>query len=185
MATAFMSEPSVSYNLLLDVYSDFEETRRMGNKSMAMRLHGRKLARTTFVYTLSSAISALVGALWDVWRTPEEDEEYAEQLLTTTWENFLSDVVPFGKLPILKDIYSSFQGWDIQRMDTEVFAQAVSTYNQLMKLLEGEADMYKLTYSAVKTASYATGLPGASLMREVVAMWNNTVGNMYESLKVK
>ncbi|MDE6876025.1 MAG: hypothetical protein K2P87_16460 [Lachnospiraceae bacterium] len=176
MATAFMSEPSLSYNLLFDVYADFEETCRTGNKGEAMRRHGAKLARVMFVSALTSAFGAVAGALWDVWRRPEEDEEFAKQLLATTWENFLGDVSVIGKLPVLKDMYSVFEGWDISRMDTEVFAQANEVRKQLVKLTEGKGDAYKLAYSSVKAASYATGLPGGNAMREVVAIWNHTFG---------
>jgi hypothetical protein len=56
---------------------------------------------------------------------------------------------------------------------------------QWMKVVEGEGNVYKATYKTLQGMSQLTGLPVSNMMRDVVAMWNTTIGEMYPHLKIE
>jgi len=184
MLTAFMSEPMVSYNLLHDCYVQYEaDKRRTGSKATALKKNGKKIRRAMFAYTLTAFASALAGALPDTLREDEEEEDFATLFTQNAVDNAISDVM--GMVPLLKDIYSGFQGYSATRMDQQYIASTVSAYNKIAKSIEnGEMD-YKTVYSIAKAVSQITGIPISNLLREAATIWNNTIGESYDSIKLK
>jgi hypothetical protein len=184
MLTSFMSEPMVSYNLLHDCYIQYEaDKRRTGSKAVALKNNGKKIRRAMFAYTLTAFASALMGALPDTLRDDEEEEDFATLFAQNAVDNAISDVM--GMVPLLKDIYSGFQGYSATRMDQQYIASTVSAYKKIAKSIEnGEMD-YKTVYSIAKAVSQITGIPISNLLREGATIWNNTVGESYDSIKLK
>lgn len=145
VSTAFMSEPTLSYNLLLKAYTDYTaELRATGDKKEAWRNASGKIARALAAYLVSAAASGLVESIVDACR---DDDEYA-----TWWEKYLSalvgakykdgkisgvnplksnlfmDVDILSKLPILKDFVSLASGYSNGRMDTEWIKNLIDAY---------------------------------------------------------
>jgi hypothetical protein len=54
-----------------------------------------------------------------------------------------------------------------------------------MKVAEGEGNVYSATYKTLQGLSQLTGLPVSNMVRDVVAMWNSTIGEIYPSLKIE
>ena len=181
--TAFMSEPLTSYNMVLDAAWDaMAEKRRTGKTSRQTR---HQITKVTMVYVISSAATAIAGSLMDAVRDDDEEKEFDEAYMEALIENFLSDVNPLGKLPVVKDIVSISQGYNPTRMDEQLYFSAVYAINAWKKLLEGKGSAYKSVYRTLQTFSQATGIPLSNLFRDVIATWNNTVGEIYTSLKFK
>lgn len=160
VSTAFMSEPTLSYNLLLKAYTDYTaELRATGDKKEAWRNASGKIARALATYLVSAAASGLAESIVDACR---DDDEYA-----TWWEKYLSaligakykdgkfsgvnplesnlfmDVDIFSKLPILKDFMSMISGYENDRMDTEWISNLIDAYriwDETIKLETGELD---------------------------------------------
>lgn len=160
VSTAFMSEPTLSYNLLLKAYTDYTaELRATGGKKEAWRNASGKIARALATYLVSAASSGLVESIVDACR---DDDEYA-----TWWEKYLSaligakykdgklsgvnplesnlfmDVDILSKLPILKDFMSMISGYENDRMDTEWIKNLIDAYriwDETIKLETGELD---------------------------------------------
>ena len=86
VSTAFMSEPTLSYNLLLKAYTDYTaELRATGDKKEAWRNASGKIARALATYLVSAAASGLAESIVDACR---DDDEYA------TWlEKYLSALI--------------------------------------------------------------------------------------------
>ena len=178
MLTAFMSEPTVTYNMLMDAYTEYNQTlRRTNNKGEALKKSGRKIALATEVYFLSAALEGVIRGILGQMRNPDEDEELIESIM----DSFLDNANLLSKVPILKDIVSIFDGYSSSRMDTEVIQQFKYTVNAIEKVIQGEDWTYKTTYRLVTTISQATGLPLSGALREIVTIWNNTIGQMYPS----
>lgn len=160
VSTAFMSEPTLSYNLLLKAYTDYTaELRATGGKKEAWRNASGKIVRALATYLVSAAASGLVESIVDACR---DDDEYA-----TWWEKYLSaligakykdgklsgvnplesnlfmDVDILSKLPILKDFMSMISGYENDRMDTEWIKNLIDAYriwDETIKLETGELD---------------------------------------------
>lgn len=160
VSTAFMSEPTLSYNLLLKAYTDYTaELRATGGKKEAWRNASGKIARALAAYLVSAAAAGLFESIVDACR---DDDEYA-----TWWEKYLSaligakykdgklsgvnplesnlfmDVDILSKLPILKDFMSMISGYENDRMDTEWIKNLIDAYriwDETIKLETGELD---------------------------------------------
>ena len=160
VSTAFMSEPTLSYNLLLKAYTDYTaELRATGDKKEAWRNASGKIAKALATYLVSAAASGLAESIVDACR---DDDEYA-----TWWEKYLSaligakykdgkfsgvnplesnlfmDVDILSKLPILKDFMSMISGYENDRMDTEWISNLIDAYriwDETIKLATGKLD---------------------------------------------
>lgn len=184
MATSFMSEPMISYNLLHDCYMQYNADMRItGNKGTALKRNGKKIARAMLAYTLTTFASAIAGAIPDTLRDDDEEKELAETFFTNAADNAVSDAL--GMIPLFKDVVSLFQGYDVTRMDTQALASVVRAYQSVTKAVENGEFSYKTVYTVMRAVSQATGIPVSNLMRDAVAIWNNTIGENYESLKLK
>lgn len=160
VSTAFMSEPTLSYNLLLKAYTDYTaELRTTGDKKEAWRNASGKIAIALATYLVSAAAAGLFESIVDACR---DDDEYA-----TWWEKYLSaligakykdgkfsgvnplesnlfmDVDILSKLPILKDFMSMISGYENDRMDTEWISNLIDAYriwDETIKLETGKLD---------------------------------------------
>ena len=160
VSTAFMSEPTLSYNLLLNAYTDYTaELRATGDKKEAWRNASGKIARALATYLVSSAASGLVESIVDACKDDDEYatwlEKYLSALIGAKYKdgkfsgvnllesNLFMDVDILSKLPILKDFMSMISGYENDRMDTEWIKNLIDAYriwDETIKLETGELD---------------------------------------------
>lgn len=184
MLTSFMSEAMVSYNLLHGLCVQFNTDRRIsGSATAALKKNGRNILRATMAYLVTSLCSAFAGGFIDTLRDDEEDTEFGELFFANVQDNALSDIV--SMLPLMRDLVSVYKGYGSERMDMQGLESAVKATKKLMKSIENREITYSAVYSAVKTASQLSGLPGSNFVREFKTIWNNTVGEVYESMKME
>ena len=184
MATSFMSEPMISYNLLHDCFMQYNADKRItGSKGTALKRNGKKISRAMLAYTMATFASALAGALPDTLRDDDEEKDFAETFISNAAENAVSDAL--GMIPLFKDVVSLAQGYDVARMDTQALASVVRAYQSVTKAVENGEVTYKTVYSVMRAISQITGIPLSNLMRDGVAIWNNTIGENYDSVKAK
>lgn len=160
VSTAFMSEPTLSYNLLLKAYTDYTaELRATGGKKEAWRNASGKIARALAAYLVSAATSGLVESIVDACRDDDEYatwlEKYLSALIGAKYKdgkisgvnplksNLFMDVDILSKLPILKDFVSLASGYSNGRMDTEWIKNLIDAYriwDETIKLDIGKLD---------------------------------------------
>ena len=160
VSTAFMSEPTLSYNLLLKAYTDYTaELRATGDKKEAWRNASGKIARALATYLVSAAASGLAESIVDACRDDDEYatwlEKYLSALIGAKYEdgklsgvnplesNLFMDVDILSKLPILKDFMSMISGYENDRMDTEWISNLIDAYriwDETIKLETGDLD---------------------------------------------
>lgn len=160
VSTAFMSEPTLSYNLLLKAYTDYTaELRATGDKKEAWRNASGKIARALAAYLVSAAVSGLFESIVDACRDDDEYatwlEKYLSALIGAKYKdgkfssvnllesNLFMDVDILSKLPILKDFMSMIFGYENDRMDTEWIKNLIDAYqiwDETIKLETGELD---------------------------------------------
>lgn len=160
VSTAFMSEPTLSYNLLLKAYTDYTaELRATGDKKEAWRNASGKIARALATYLVSAAASGLAESIVDACRDDDEYatwlEKYLSALIGAKYKdgkvsgvnplesNLFMDVDILSKLPILKDFMSMISGYENDRMDTEWIKNLIDAYriwDETIKLETGDLD---------------------------------------------
>jgi len=185
--TAFMSESTMTYNMVSDAFFEWSlDARKEGHSyKNTFSKHGRKFATTVSVFTLTAFTTALAGGFVDAVRDDDEDEEFDEKYLQHFLESLGDSLNFFTSLPIVKDIVSIAQGYSPSRFDEQSFVNLFSGMRQWMKVAEGDGNVYKATYKTLQGMSQLTGLPVSNAMRDVVAMWNSTIGEMYTHLKIE
>lgn len=203
MATAFMAEPTLSYNLVLDAYSDYSKTARSANRSEAWKKTRGKIAKAFTVYTVSALASAIVESIADAFRDDDEYETFMDKFMEALLgepgfkgrlnSNLVNDLLIFNKLPIIKDAISILSGYGADRLDVEWISNALKAYSAIAEKIQlangdlekptkttyfGKMTWYGAVFLGLKTLSQATGLPVSGLTREAVTIWNSTAGEI-------
>lgn len=182
MTTAFASEPTLSYNMLMDVCYDWSMTKRQKGSAAAYKKHGKRLARVFMTYTVTNMITALVESGFDAWRDDEDMEP--EEFVEVFFENFARNMDVLGKIPYWKEIIGALQGFTQSRLETQWMQYTVYALNGMVKLLNGEGgNAYTTLRNAIRALSSASGLPVYNLWRELESVFNRTGILEVEELK--
>lgn len=197
---SFMSEPATNASMLIDAVDKFNLDMKRGmSRQQAWQKNKKMVGRRLYVYGVGAVLLAAVQAAADALRDDDEYEEYGEKWLEAFIGNFVDELMPFNKLPIISDFYdlakeiASIFGADTYGNPPQsVFMQ---WYDSLINGVEIIADKimdedtnytwYGGIYKLLQAASGIVGLPMASATREIVTAWNNTVGAMAPSFKLK
>ena len=207
---SFMSEPSTTASMLIDAYDKYHADMQRGmTKQQAWKKNGRMIGRTAYVYGLSAVILAAVQAIADAFRDDDDYETFMEKWLEAFWGrklidgNLFDELNPLSKLPIVADAYESVESIlapFLKHFGADFYTTSQNTpWGQIAeygtKVAEIIADKmfgketkytdYSVVYKLLQVASGITGLPMAAATREIVTVWNNIVGAMAPSLKVK
>lgn len=203
LSTAFMSEPTLSYNMLLDAAMGIQEANRRGGNGW--KAQGGKLLRAFTVFASTAAASALVESLFDAFRDDDDEDAITKFINALFGEKLLDgnlgqNLLPIDSLPYFKDAVSILQGYSNERMDTEFISKIVNTakiWAETYKLETGELDKAtKVTsygsmttwgkvYKTLDALSSTAGLPLAATTREVTSIWNATIGAISPRMKIK
>lgn len=159
MQSAFMAEPTKSYNLLRNAMADLNTD---GGKT--------KCARAFMAFFLSSAAAAGAAALVDGLRDDDEYDAYGKKYCRAVAENMMDNINPMNMMPYLKEIPSILSGFNPSRMDLQVFVTAYNTVNTLMS---AEKKPWTKAYALAKVVSQATGIPVANAMRAYESVYNS------------
>ena len=191
MATSFMSEPTLSYNMMLAAYHNIQDERRRTSWQQAWQSQKGVVYRAMVTYVATSAASAFMGAIANALRDDDEYESFAEKLLEAFKTNLKDELNPLAKIPFLRDIVSLFQGYDVNRSDMTSVIQlvkALGIWHETIKLelglqenptnatYNGNMQPWGKVYETLKAFSQLSGLPAASLARDAAAIWNSLVG---------
>ena len=198
---SFMSEPTTTASMLLNAYDQYHMDMQRGmSRQQAWKKNRRMIGRTAYVYGVSTILLAAVTAVMDAFRDDDEYEEYGEKWWEAFVGNFWEELSPFNKLPIISDFWEVGKELLATFTDLDVYGNAPQSlymqwYDTLAKGAEiihdkitGEDTSYTWyagAYKLLQTISGISGLPLASLTRDVITGWNNIIGAMAPSLKVK
>lgn len=195
MVSAFMSEPTLTYNVLLDCKSQFDnEAKRTGSKKAAWKATKGIIVRGIASYVVTNILTALAEGFADAFRD-DDDDPFGEKFIEAFWENFLKDINPLNKIPIFNDIvsfvesrlgYGYFSSGDSTTGYLDTVGKAYDAWVDIIKNGEdAERPLYYAIYNTAKAFSQFSGLPISNVMREVVTLWNNTAGTYDYNLKIR
>lgn len=192
-AAAFMSEPTVSANILMDAGFQFNaEKRRTGSVKAAWKKTGAYITRAVAVYSIGQLAAALLEGLWDAWRD-DDDEKFSEKYLDAFIENLILDLVPFNKIPIISDVFGAVLAmfnvgfYSSDKMSSTWLTQAVSAVDAWKTVISGDSSTttYNALYKTMRAISSFYGVSFSGVMREGVDLWNNTAGSYDTTLKIR
>ena len=192
-ASAFMSEPTLSANILMDAAFQFNlEKRRTGSAKVAWQKTSKYVGKAVAVYSVGQIFAALAEALMDAYRDDDE-EEFKDKFGEAFKENAISDLNPFNKIPIIADFSDLIMSWfgigfsSSNSLYLQAIDEASNAFDTWSKVINGEdgKTVYSGIYSTTKLLSYITGVSASGTMREVVTLWNNTAGAANPYLKIR
>lgn len=198
MVTAYMGEPTLTANILMDAGFEFEKAKRTtGSKKTAWEKTRKIIFKAVGNYCVLQLIASLAESLADAWRD-DEDEEFGEKFKSAFAENLITNIIPFNKIPIISDVVEtilSFFGIGYATSDNMAttwlvqIADAVKVWGEVLGENFGGDETSKTVYNAIyktaKALSSVTGISVSGAMREVVALWNNTAGAYDSTLKLR
>ena len=204
--SAFMAEPTLSYNILMDAFSKLNLDARKHGKAEAWKRNSGKLGKAFTVYVTSAAFAAVVESIADAVRD-DDDEEFWEKFRQALWGekgplsgNLTQDLTVLGKLPYVKNFISTLQGYNSGDMSVAAFSNLVNVYSiweETLKLKNGELDKAtkvtyygKMTkwgkvYKTLQALSQLSGFAVSNLTRDVTAIWNTAMNGRRDDWKIR
>lgn len=207
LTTAFMAEPTLSYNIAMDAASEFELDKRKYNRAEAWRRNSGRIGRAFITYIASAAAAAIVESIADAFRDDDDYETLLEKIKQAffgdKWYNgnLVEDLSIIGKIPVFKDfldllkegkddgggmemasavsLLNAFKIWkETYQLSTGALKSATdATWN-------GKMTTYGKIYKTLQALSQLSGYPAANLTRDMVAMWNTIIGSSTPELKL-
>lgn len=188
--TAFMAEPTLSYNVLAENVHEFAREASAHDIPTAWKKCGKKIIRSLTIYSASSILTAAAASLADAGRDDDEYKKLWEKWLEKVkgeesfWDsNIWAELNPLTKLPVIKDICNLLAGQTSSSMWLEGFDSAYSAVKSIYerigekdKLLQLEMKDWQVAYRGLKAVSQLAGLPLMTFTRDAVGLWNTTVG---------
>nr|DAI18261.1 MAG TPA: hypothetical protein [Caudoviricetes sp.] len=186
-ATSFMGEPIMSLNLLIRSWDNIRYEQEPRKRSKAIKTFGRAV----MALVVTAAVNAMAQSLIDAIRDDDPDKDYKERYMAaftgisgdeeTTWQkawnavmegNLGGNVNYVGNIPYVKDFLSLLQGYEVNRMDTEVVGDLVDAGKMFVQNVDGNGT--KTSAYAVKSllgaASKVYGVPVNNLTRDLWGM---------------
>ena len=167
---SFMNEPNTVANMVEKSLRDVSNGNwKTGLKTAVVVVHS-----ILFTNMLKSLIYAL--------RDDDEDETYIEKYIEAVTGNLLSDFNPLSYIPIARDVWSIAQGYDVERADMAVVADALDALDQVIKnaakdtsemteeeLIEFDKKVTESNWKLVESVATFFGIPVKNIRREVNA----------------
>ena len=161
MATAFMAEPTVTMNMLVDAAI---QGKRVGGIRGA-----KKVAGTVGAIVTSTLLNSVLKSFITAMRDDDEDKTYLEKYYGDVYANFLDDINPLSYLPFVKDAVSIFTGYDVSRMDMTLISDLKRAIDALSSDKKSFAEKVDGLTGAV---SAFFGVPYKNVSRDIKGVIN-------------
>lgn len=194
MSTAYMAEPTLSYNIVLDAFSEWQRLKREGQN---VKPAAEKMVRAIASYAASGAATLLAASLWDAFRDDDEYESFWQKYTSalfgdrqTKWyqSNVMQELLIWNKIPVLKDIWAVAMGDSVERMDMQPIQnmwKAIQIDWEAMQIMlgnvvpdEGEYSQmtgYGKLMANLRGFAQISGLPLYNMTRDVIAIYNTAL----------
>ncbi len=194
-ATSFMSEPTLSSNILISAFQDFEAGHTTWDKTKRALVIGFE------GYVLAGVVNAMVTALMDAWRDDDKYETFWEKYLQAFFGensildgNLFSEMNPLEKIIFVRDALSIIRGYDVMPGYADLFKQGYDFLTSAKDFFtdRGSMTLYGLIYRGLQVLGTTSGIAFAGLSREAIALhnnvvlpiWNKTFGQMYPNMEL-
>jgi hypothetical protein len=178
---SFMNEPNTVANMVEKAVRD------------AAKGNWKSGARTAVVVIHSIVFTNVLKSLVYAMRDDDEDETYIEKYLEAVAGNMMSDFNPLNYIPIARDVWSIAQGYDVERADMAVVADALDSLDRVIKnatkdtegmteeqLIAFDKKVTDANWKLVESVAAFFGIPVKNIRREFKGVLNtarNTAAN--------
>ena len=167
MATAFMAEPATVANMVYGAALDFKR----GKKGLATKT----VAATIASVVINGLVSALVYAM----RDDDEEKTWLEKYLSSATTEVVDGLNPLTYIPFIKDAYSLFQGYKVERTDMALIGDVVDAINNFYNVLDSDA--YEgMSKNEIAKHIYENSVP---MLTSICDMFGLPVGNILRDAK--
>ena len=184
MLTNFASEPTLSYNMLMDVFYDWKLAERKYGKGEGFKRYKGKMVRVATAYTVTNLVTSLLETAFEAYRDDDDEEEELADYVVSFLQSFGSNMGISTKIPYVKDLISIIQGFTSNRTDTQWMQDLMYAFKEWVKIFNGKGNVYKGVYRTLSIVSRLSGAALSNAMRDLASFWNVTIGSVYPSLKL-
>lgn len=185
LITAFMAEPTKTYNMLRTelilgwkAHKDGDNVKAAGHVSRVAAVMVANTAATAFAAGLVDILRDAIST-WDD-DDEEDDKTFWQKLVDHAKDNAMGNTI--SMIPVVSDIASIMQGYDVNRMDLQAFTQLKKTLDLMMK---EEIDPMEKLKSASKTISYLTGIPAYNFLRDAQSTYVTVMEHLHDEDRAK
>lgn len=184
LATSFMAEPTLTFNMIRDGYVRAREAWVKGDKAKASAI----LSKTASVALLQAATVASAAAIADAIRGKGADDGEDKDFLALWWANtlanFKDEMKIWNKVYYIKDLASIAEGWDNANLALQGWKSLWDGIRQAdKKLFEGsKTPWWKIYSNLLGGIGYFTGIPFKTLMKDGRAVFEMLGGRLPDSL---
>lgn len=186
IATSFMAEATVSFNML---YAAVDRARDKNYKGTITP--GRTVAAAIGSIVLASLLKAVINAM----RDDDKDQSYAEKYLEAIVGNLIGEPIkkipvigkylyvsgelsPLGLIPYVRDVLGIAQGYDVERADMSLFSDLAGALDNMDS---EKMSAYKKWSGLAGAIAACFGLPVKNVMRDIEAIISTTI-NAFQGL---
>lgn len=169
--TAFMAEPTTTANMVYQAIQDF----RHGDRTGA----ARSLASVGTAIVLNSLLASLVYAS----RDDDEEKTWLEKYLKSFTAEMIDGVNPLGYIPVVKDIFSVFQGYDVIRSDMSQWADLAKTLQKFTKAWKSYGEADEDDREARKEALKKAGIASTNLLASILNLGGIPLRNLLREIQ--
>ena len=159
-ATAFMSEPTVTLNMLNDALQN-------GNR--------KYICRAVSAIVLQTVVNAALKALVQAARNSSSDDEeksYVEKYAKAFSGDVIGDINPLTWIPVVKDIVNIFQGYDVERADLSLITDLYNACQTVMKARDGKKSPEEAVQKMSEAIAAFFGVPLTNINRDIRGVRN-------------
>jgi hypothetical protein len=170
IVTNFASEPTLAYNMVLDLITETKLFARQKGISFAQAVlkNKSKIGRVLVAYTATNIASSLIAAAFDAFRGDDEDKDM-EVFMRNWCSTFLKEQSVTGKIPYIKEIYSIFEGFSSSRSELAWMESSYKAIKGIAAIASGDGNINTTFKHTSKAFSYITGLPLYNAYREITS----------------
>ena len=168
-ATAFMAEPTVTWNM----FTDALRSKKKGYITKAMS-----------AIILQTVVNAGLKALIQAARNSSDDdkdksyvEKYVKAFSGDVFGTYglTGDVSPLTWIPFVKDVVNIFEGYDVERADMTLISDVADAYKKVSKAYFGDGDVNSKVDAGEEMAQSLAaffGIPLKNVLRDYNAIKN-------------
>ena len=182
MEMNFMAEPTKTYNMVREALvqlagaTDADPKVSKAKKTAALKRFGRVTA-TWLVSALGTSAAAAIVDSWRV-RDDDRDKNVWQRYMAALQANMFDNVNLLGSFPILKNLFSAAQGYDVERTDMAAFIDLYKGIDSIKKMLTGNqaVSFNQIMRKIAKPLSGVLGIPVANAWRDSKALYDALTG---------
>ena len=156
--TAFMSEPTVTFNMVCDAIIELKNGGKAGAKKA-----GKILSAVVISIALNNALKSIVTAM----RDDDEDESYLEKYISAFVNNMISDINPLNYIPVVRDFLSIIEGYTPKRAELTFIGDIITTGK---KLIDSSKNTEKEYLDFLSSIAVAFDIPLKNIVRDFKAV---------------